>query len=163
MLKKCLMTAALLMASSAALADDGRFYVGADFGNTKVDKFVDNYGSLGVIAGYQFSSQFAAEVGYRRLLSFNLFGVDVDMKQTSISALGSINVAKDFDLYGRFGYNNLSASASYWGRGGASSDSGVLYGVGAAYHLTSSTSLRLEYQKPASDARNIGAALLIKF
>ena len=64
------------------------------------------------------------------------------MKQTSVSAL-LLNVAKDFDVYGRLGYNNLSASASYWGRGGASSDSGVLYGVGAAYHLTSSTSLRL--------------------
>lgn len=163
MFKKMLIAASLILSSSLAFADDGRFYVGADLGNTKVDKFVDNYGSFGVLGGYQVSPQLAFELGHRRLLSLNLFGVDVDMKQTSFSVLGSLNLAKDFDVYGRLGYNKLTASASYWGSGGSSSDSGVLAGLGVSYNLTSSTSVRLEYQKPASDSRNIGAALLIKF
>ena len=135
MFKKILLAACLVLGSSSAFAQDEGVYVGFDVGNTRSDNFLDNYGSMGAFAGYQFNPQFSVELAHRRLLSFNFFGVDVDMKQTSLSGLGSINVAKDFDVYGRLGYNKLSATASYWGNGSKESDSGILVGVGAAYHF----------------------------
>ncbi len=163
MFKKILLATCLVLASSTAFAGDEGWYGGFDFGNTKSDKFVDNYASMGFFAGYQVNPQLSFELGHRQLLSFNFFGVDVDMKQTSLSGLGAINVAKDFDLYGRLGYNKLSATASYWGRGSNKSDSGALVGLGVAYHFNQSFSARLEVQKPASDTRNVAASLLYKF
>jgi hypothetical protein len=41
--------------------------------------------------------------------------------------------------------------------------SAVLYGVGVGYDFTPTITGRLEVQKPRSDARNIGASLLLKF
>ena len=163
MLKKLLVAACLVLSSSAAFADDDGVYVGFDIGNTRSDNFLDNYASMGVFAGYKLNSQLSFEIAHRRLLSFNFFGIDVDMKQTSLSGLGSINVAKDFDLYGRLGYNKLSATQSYRGRQGSASDSGILVGLGAAYHFNKNFSARLEVQKPNSDARNVAASMLFKF
>lgn len=163
MFKKALLAACLVLNCSAAFADNEGVYVGFDLGNTRSDNFVDNYASMGLFAGYQLNSQLSFEIAHRRLLSFNFFGIDVDMKQTSLSGLGSINVAKDFDLYGRLGYNKLSATQSYWGRQGKASDSGILVGLGAAYHFNKNFSARIEVQKPSSDARNVAASLLFKF
>lgn len=164
MLKK-IAVAALLSALMAPVfaADAPAFYVGVDAGSTKIDGISGRKSSFGGFAGYQFNSNWSIEGGYRSFASIKMMGVDVDMKQTSISAVGSFPVGNDVQLFGRLGYNKLNASASYGGSSAAASDTGSLFGFGAAYNMTPNASVRLEFQRPGSDTTNVSVGVAFKF
>lgn len=164
MLKK-IAVAALLTAMMAPVfaADVPAFYLGADFGSTKVDDFGGRKTSFGGFAGYQFNSNWSLEGGYRRLASEKMYGVEVDMNQTALSMIGTMSVGNDVQLFGRLGYNELTASASAAGYKGKASDTGALFGVGVAYSFAPNISARLELQRPASDATNVSVGVSFKF
>lgn len=163
MFKKIIISAALLLSSSLAFAGDEGVYVGGDAGSSKIDGYSDRRGSFGAFGGYKFTRELAVEAGYRRLFSLNLFGADVDMKQTSLSLVSNTALGNDFEFIGRVGYNKLSAAASYFGHKGSASDSGALFGIGVGYNFTQNFSARLEAQRPSKDATNISAGLVFKF
>ena len=164
MLKKLSIAAAIAVLSISAQAQTANpIYIGADIGSTKVDALTDNKTSYGAFAGYKFSENVAAEVAYRKLFKTDIGPVSVDGTQTAVSVLGIAPISKEFQVFGRLGYNQLKASASFAGRSGSGTDSGVLYGVGVQYQFTANIGARLEFQKPASDTKNFSAGVTYAF
>jgi OOP family OmpA-OmpF porin len=157
MFKKIIAAAALAtLASSAFAAMPGTFYAGVDGGSTKIDDFGDDKGSYGAFLGYNFHQNFAAEIGARRLGSWE--GVDVNQYQASL--IGTLPLQNNFNVFGRLGYNKLDADSN--GRGDAS-DNGALYGVGVGYSFTPTIAGRVEFQKPSSDSHNISVGVAFQF
>jgi len=154
--------AAIVLAATsfAASAADvtTNFYLGADVGRTKVDG-LNHDTSVGVFAGYDFNENFAAEVSYRDMGKFNLWGYGVNMKQTAVSVIGSAPIGSGVSVFGRLGYNRLSAEVG----GHSNHDNGGLYGIGLGYAFNKNVSARVEYQRPASDTSNLGVAVSYKF
>jgi OOP family OmpA-OmpF porin len=164
MFKKIAAAAALAFAATSAIAAaPTAFYGGVDLGATKIDDFGDSKASVGGFLGYGFNQNFAVELGYRQLGSWDVVGVNVKAKQTHLSAIGSYPLNAQLDVYGRLGYNQLRGEAKYQGVTFGDDTSGVLYGVGLNYSFTPVISGRVEVQKPSSDSTNISVGVAFKF
>lgn len=164
MFKKIAAAAALaFVASSSFAAAPTAFYGGLDVGSTKIDDFDSSKTSVGAFVGYGFNPFFAVELGYRQLGKYDVYGADVKAKQTHLSLVGSYPLNDVLDVYGRLGYNNLRAKATYRGYSyGDDTDTG-LYGIGLSYRFAPNVSGRIEAQKPSSDSRNISASVVWQF
>jgi opacity protein-like surface antigen len=163
MFKKFAAAAALAFVASSAFAAPTAFYAGLDVGSTKIDNFGDSKASAGGFLGYGFNQNFAVELGYRQLGSWDVEGVDLKAKQTHLSLVGSYPLNAKLDLYGRLGYNQLRAEASYGGYTAGEDTTGALYGIGLNYSFAPNISGRLEVQKPSSDSTNVGVGVVFKF
>lgn len=163
MFKKFVAAAALAFAATSAFAAPTGVYAGLDVGSTKIDNFGDNKASVGGFVGYGFHPNFAVELGYRQLGSWEEQGVDVKAKQTHLSLIGSYPLNGQLDIYGRLGYNQLRAEASYGGYTVGEDTTGGLYGIGLNYSFAPNISARLEVQKPSSDSTNVGVGVVFKF
>ena len=164
MFKKIAIAAALAVAASSAFAaQPTSFYGGVDVGSTKIDDFGDSKASFGGFVGYGFNQNFALELGYRQLGKWDVEGVDVKAKQTHLSVIGSWPLNSQLDIYGRLGYNQLRAEASYGSFTAGEDTSTALYGVGLNYSFAPNISGRLEVQKPSSDSTNISVGVAFKF
>jgi OOP family OmpA-OmpF porin len=163
MFKKIAAAAALAFVASTAVAAPTAFYGGVDVGSTKIDDFGDSKVSVGGFVGYGFHPNFAVELGYRQLGKWEESGVDVKAKQTHLSLVGSYPLNGQLDVYGRLGYNQLRAEASYGGYTYGENTTGGLYGVGLNYSFAPNISGRLEVQKPSSDSTNVSAGVVFKF
>lgn len=168
MLKNIAVAAALVIASSAAMAADAPgFYVGGDVGTTKMEDVSDRETGYGVFGGYQINKFVGVEVGVRRLADIKEEGVYGHFNQLTVSAVGSYPVGAGFSLIGRLGFSRVTSNASvdvgpyrvhvrdHANRG--------LYGIGVAYSITPAISARLEVTKPMSDLTNLSAGVSYKF
>ena len=167
MFKKFVAAAALLAASSAAFAaEPPSFYAGVDVSSTKIHNY-DRDGGYGAFLGYKFNESFAVEGGYHRLADTEYrsgpLRADVTLDQLDLSVIGTLPLSAGFDLYGRLGYNRLTADADVAGFSAKEHDNNVLYGVGLGYAFTPVVHARLEVQKPSSDATKILAGVAFKF
>lgn len=164
MIKKIAAAAALaVLATSTFAAEPAGVYAGLDVGSTKLDDLSGRKTSFGGFAGYQFNDNFAVEAGYRRLAKFTYFGADVDTKQAAVSVIGAMPVAAGVKVFGRLGYNHLSADASYAGRSASDSTSSAVYGVGASFDVSPVVAVRAEWQRPSSDSNNFSVGVSYKF
>jgi len=163
MFKKIAAAAALAFAASSAFAAPTAYYGGLDLGSTKLDGLSDNKASVGGFLGYGFNQNFAIELGYRQLGSWDVLGVNVKAKQTHLSVVGSYPLGNQVEVYGRLGYNQLRGEASYGGLSYGDDTSGVMYGAGLSYKFTPTISGRFEVQKPSSDSTNYGVGVVFKF
>ncbi|UOD32975.1 outer membrane beta-barrel protein [Massilia violaceinigra] len=164
MFKKIAFAAALtVMASSSFAAEANKFYVGGDFGTTKVDDYSDRETGYGAFVGYNITPTIAVEAGYRRLASFDEYNTDVTFDQAAISVIGSVPLSSGFGLFGRLGYNRLEAKASAGGFSATESTNKALYGFGATYAFTPAISGRIEVQRPSSDLTNFSAGVSFQF
>lgn len=163
-MKKILALALVAGFSLPALAGD--YYVGADLARTRVsDADVSgNGGSL--FGGYRYNDHLGVELGYRRLLSKTVTEMNVPVKvkadAVQLSALGYVPLSTDLALFGRLGVNRIEIEGSAGGFRAKDSDTKLLAGIGMAYDLSKAVALRLEFQKPASDARVFAAGLQIR-
>lgn len=167
MFKKIAVAAALaIVASSSFAAGKPSFYVGGDVGSTKLDGLSDNQTSYGVYAGYEFMPNFAVELGAHRLADFDMrYGtsnVNVKLNETALSLIAGLPFGQGFNVFGRLGYANMSATATSTYSGSAS-DSGAIYGVGIGYAFTPAISGRAEIQKTSSDSSNLSVGVSFKF
>ena len=151
------------VATSTFAATPNTFYAGIDAGTTKVDHLSDDKGSYGAFVGYNFHENFAAEIGARRLGTWDDLGGTPDVNQYAASIIGTLPLQNNFDVFGRVGYNKVQARATYGIFNADSDDNGVVYGVGVGYHFTPVISARIELQKPSSDSRNISAGIAFAF
>ena len=161
MLKKVAVALTLVAAFASAQAQSNNtFYAGADVGNTKIDGFdsADKL-SYGIFGGYKFNDNVAAELNVRHLEKWSI----VNVTQTGLSVLGIVPVSKEFSVYGRLGYNNLSASASAGNTTVTSSTSGAMYGIGANFQVNNQVGIRAEYQRAASDTKNFSVGVHYSF
>jgi OOP family OmpA-OmpF porin len=181
MFKQIAVAAALVIASSSALAADApKFYVGADVTSTEVDDFDGKETGYGAFVGYKFNQNIAVEAGFRRLAdykaSYKEDGYDINDKakfdQTSISVIGTLPLSNGFSLFGRLGYNHIKAKSTYtesvggvtvYSESGSQSESRVLYGAGLSYDFTPAISGRLEVQKPHGDVTTVAAGVSFSF
>lgn len=162
--KKIVLAAIVFCTTSAFAADKStNFYAGLDAGSSNVKNYSGRMLSVGGFVAYQFTDDLAIEGGYRRLANLDFFAENVNLTQSSLSLVGKTALGGGFDLFGRVGYNKLDADVSRWGRKSAVSESGSYLGVGFAYNVNSSFTLRLEAQRPSSDSTNVSAAMLWKF
>jgi OOP family OmpA-OmpF porin len=90
-------------------------------------------------------------------------GADLKAKQTQLSVVGSFPLNRRLDIYGRLGYNQLRAEASYGNYTYGEDTSGALYGIGLSLAFAPNISGRVEVQKPSSDSTNVGVGVVFKF
>lgn len=168
MFKHIAVAAALVIASSSALAQQTtKFYAGVEGTSTKLDD-AGREGGFGGFVGYKFNETVAVEAGYTRLAkgSVDVDGDDVDVKfdQTQVSVIGTLPLSSGFSLYGRLGYNDIKVKASYAGVSASESlDDGVVYGAGLGYAFSPNVTGRLEVTKPVSEMTKVAAGVAIHF
>jgi OOP family OmpA-OmpF porin len=72
-------------------------------------------------------------------------------------------LSSGFNVYGRLGYNRLTAEAKVGNVTFKDHESKVLYGIGLGYNFTPSIMGRVEYQRPTSDFANLSVGVAFKF
>lgn len=110
-------------------------------------------GMLGVIAGYRFHPNFAAEVrGYGNVSDDEILGANFEI-ESSFSVLGKalIPIGKYVELFGTLGFAKSSAEASANGVSVSVSDEDVQYGVGIAFNKGEQLELQVEWMRLFDD------------
>ncbi len=118
-----------------------------------------------VYGGYQFNTNFALEVGYYDLGSYNNdVGVlpsgtllsDTAVKGFNLDAVFTLPVTESFDVFARAGLNNARVESDYFGSGYAADgtypsghrrDTHEKFGVGVAYEFNDKVSVRVEAER----------------
>jgi OOP family OmpA-OmpF porin len=167
MFKKIAAAAALLVASGAAFAvEPFALYAGVDVSSTKVED-VDRDSGFGAFIGYKFNETIAVEGGYHRLADkdyrIGALRADVTVDQLDLSVIGTLPLSSGFDVYGRLGYNRLTADVDVAGFSEKEHENKVLYGIGLGYTFTPTLHGRLEVQRPTGDATKILAGVAVRF
>ncbi|GAB3267585.1 porin family protein [Chitinimonas naiadis] len=146
--------------AAPAFADN--FYAGGDIGRSKIEADLGNGYSASkndtawsVFAGYQFHTNFAAEVGYRDLGKIeDRAGNNYDQvkaRAVQASLIGILPVSNEFSVFGRLGLASIKGEGE--GRFGnytySSSETKTkgLFGIGARYAVTKELGLRAEYNQ----------------
>jgi hypothetical protein len=164
MIKKIAAAAALaIVATSTFAAEPAGVYAGLDVGSTKLTDLDGRKSSFGAFVGYQFNDNVALEGNYRRLAKFSYWSADVNVKQAGLSVIGAMPVASGVKVFGRLGYNHLSADASSGSRSASDSTSGTLFGLGASFDVAPAVAVRAELQRPSSDSTNLSVGVSYKF
>jgi OOP family OmpA-OmpF porin len=134
--------AALLSALVAAPAIAADAYVGVNVGKNQMDySGVNSSTAIGVLGGYSFNQNVAAEVAYTNLGSADYYGTSITGHVFSVAAVGSLPLNKDFSLLGKLGV----ASSTYEVSGYSESKSDLTYGIGAQYNVSKTVGIRLGY------------------
>ncbi len=134
-----LLIGAGLMSAPAMAA--GPFYGGLNIGQFKINDCNGSCTGTGykLSAGYQFNPSVAAEVSYAD--SGKIEGVTANA--FGVAAVGTLPVGNKISLLGRVGLNN----AKIKGDGGSESNTSLGFGVGAAYALSPTVDLSLEFER----------------
>lgn len=161
MLKTYLSVLVLAACSTAAVAADSPFYVGAQVSATELketeagnsDSF--DFTTLSALAGYQFTPYIAAEVrlgkgvkgeSYRDFDYSEKLSVDL---QSMLLLKGTVPVTDTLSLYGVAGYASTKFKYEERAIGFLYSDTetvdGLAWGVGAGFRVTPRLTATLEY------------------
>lgn len=177
-MKKILITAALLFVAATASAqsksNSSNVYGELGFHNTKIDvDGVSDSPSLNVgsaILGYQFHPNFSAEVFLAGGLSKADLGGGFEGKLDyglGVTLRPSYKFNDQFEAFVRLGYGSYKTSSSGPGFSASSTDSSLLYGVGANYYFTDKVYGQLSYtsffDKDGVKIGGFGASVGYKF
>ena len=140
--------------ATPALADNtGQMYIAGDLGAATYSNMspFPNPGVIRLAFGSHFSPNLAAEVGYSKFGDSTLTGpggsATISASSFQIAAIGSLPLNPQFDLTGKLGFSHNSADlSSTFGATASTSQSSVLFGVGAQYHMNSQVSIRAQYE-----------------
>jgi OOP family OmpA-OmpF porin len=150
--------AALLSALVAAPAIAADAYVGVNVGKNQMDySGVNSSTAIGVLGGYSFNQNVAAEVAYTNLGSADYYGTSITGHVFSVAAVGSLPLNKDFSLLGKLGV----ASSTYEVSGYSESKSDLTYGIGAQYNVSKTVGIRLGYDSFKVGSSNTKDSALI--
>jgi OOP family OmpA-OmpF porin len=150
--------AALLSALVAAPAIAADAYVGVNVGKNQMDySGVNSSTAIGVLGGYSFNQNVAAEVAYTNLGSADYYGTSITGHVFSVAAVGSLPLNKDFSLLGKLGV----ASSTYEVSGYSESKSDLTYGIGAQYNVSKTVGIRLVYDSFKVGSSNTKDSALI--
>lgn len=164
MLKKIAVAATLaVLASTSFAADRAPIYVGTDLGTSEVEDFSGRATGYGAYMGVALSPAFAIELGYRRLGHFSERNVGARVHQSSFSLIGGLPLTTGVNMYGRLGFNRLSAQIEQGNLRETESHGDFLLGVGVSYDITKEITGRVEFQKPRSDVNNVSVGVSVKF
>lgn len=145
---KSLALAALLAlaSTSASASDEGKFYVGAQLGMSKISsgvltKTTDT--TVGALAGYRINDNLAAEVNYDNMGNATAVGnTTIAFTSYALSAIGSMPVAvqdgKTISAIGKLGYAKNSLKTA----GATTGNSAAIFGLGVQYEYSPQLSFR---------------------
>lgn len=139
---------AVLLSAIAAPAFAEGMYVGVNLGQNKYDdstmtKTTSN--AVGVLGGYTFSKNFAAEAAYISLGSLELSpGFTVKTTALSLSGVGSFPISDQFSLFAKLGLAQTKADITSLP---SETKSGATFGIGGQYNVTSAIGIRLGYDR----------------
>ena len=139
--------------ATPVLADNtGKMYIAGDLGSATFSNIspFPNPGVVRFALGSHFSQNLAGEIGYSKFGDSSITGpggtATVSASSFQIAAIGSLPLNPQFDLIGKLGFSRNSYDAtSTFGINGSASQSSLLFGVGAQYHLNSQVDLRAQY------------------
>ena len=142
----------------------GKSYVALDLGSASYSGVTvpagtyPNPGLASFAFGHHFSERVAAEVGITRfgdstlIGSGSLSGSSATTTASSLyaAAVGSIPLNSAFDLFGKLGItynkNSLEGSGTAAGLSNSANHTGLMYGVGAQFHLNQDWDLHAQYE-----------------
>lgn len=150
-----------------ALADNtGKAYVAGDLGSASYSNVTvpavggypagtfPNPGMVRIAGGYHFSPMFAAEIGYSTFgdTSLNYAGIGIvtlSMNSFQVAVVGTLPLSPQFDLIGKLGSSRntakLTGTGGFAGTNETSSQSDLLIGLGAQYHINAQYTVRAQY------------------
>lgn len=166
MMKKNLLAVVLFSAFTApAFASDSGAYLSLDYGQltytdigTVGGQSLPNPGKFGLGAGYNFSPNFGAELGYQLNGNSTLSGTiggsafSATAKTSSIvaAAVGNYPLNDQFGVFGKLGIASNSATYDVTVAGSTSSKSysktDLYYAAGGKYNINKSVGLYLQYE-----------------
>ena len=190
-MKRTALALALTLAAGAAAAQDAGWYLGGSVGSSQISSggcdegplpagvtCEDSTNTYKIFAGYQINKNIAVEAGYTdRLGKLELSGLgqraDVTARAFEVIAVPALPLSESFSLYGKIGF--YAASSDVTGSSGASvseSNTGATIGLGAAYHINKSFTVRADWQRYAkvggdtvgeADIDTLNLGLLFRF
>ena len=142
----------LLSAGVAVPAVASDMYVGVRAGkaNVSLDNTVltdDSANGYGVFGGYSFSPMFALEGEYLGFGEVTQGAGGVKSSGLSLSGVGSFPIGEEFSLFGKLGYAKITSKPTGTNTGANAKSSGVSYGLGGQYNVSSSVGIRAGWDK----------------
>ncbi len=164
MMKK-IIAAVLLSVAAPVFAAAGDSYVGVSLGNgtpnvtpttgvalSKTSSFI-----FGGIAGYQYNRNLAVEGQFTGVgKASDARGNSVKADALSLSMVGILPLANNFELLGKIGVASVKTTSSGVGAVAGASRNGITYGVGAQYNVNRNLGLRLLWDRYAVSVNNAG-------
>jgi len=140
--------AAATFAGGAMAADQG-FYVGGNVGASKADvsgagEIKDTPTTWGVYGGYDFTRNFAVELGYQDLGKTKAAGLESKNEAISVDLVGKYPVTERFDLYGKVGLAYMDRDLSGAGYDESKSGTAAKVGFGGEFKATQNVGIRAE-------------------
>ncbi len=141
-----LVSAVAVCASVTSVAAEG-FYAGgavtsmqAEDGGLEVETT-----NLTAIAGYQVNQTFAVEGEFSfPVQEDEISGVDVGLTSLGVFGKASFPLSPEFSAHGRIGFVNLEIEASGGGETVSDDETGIAFGVGGEYAITSTAAIRAD-------------------
>jgi OmpA-OmpF porin, OOP family len=98
-----------------------------------------------ILGGYQFNSNFSAELGYHNLgEASDSSGLTAEGTAWEIVGVGTFPLENQFSVYGKLGLYRADLELS---NGVEESNNGVTFGFGARYDFSKTVGVRLEWQR----------------
>jgi OmpA-OmpF porin, OOP family len=155
------LSSALVAPTAMAQMNMSAFYVGAGVGQSKARDFCGGGGTGScddkdtawkIFGGYQFTPNFAAEIGYANLGKFKatLGPLTDEVKVTAweLSALGAWPIMQRFSVFGRLGLYRATAKEDTNFAGNFEHDNNNwTFGLGLQYDFTRNLGVRAEWQR----------------
>jgi len=166
-MKKFVMAAALSVACIATPALAQNAYIGINAGQNDMDfPGVKASTAMGVFGGYSFTEFIAVELGYVDFgkVDTDVTGVSVKGNATSLVAVGSLPLSRDFSLFAKLGYASTKVESAT-----SETKEEATYGVGAQFNPANNIGIRLGYdnyrvgEETTKDSALISLAVLFKF
>ncbi len=149
-------TALLISAALSApafAANAGSTYIAADYGGWNMSNagMLPNPGALTFSAGYYFTPNVGAEVGYAFVGDSTVYypGGSTVYSQSALkfAAVGTVPVSPQFDVFGKVGIDIISGQLSDTFAGTSSaSTTNLMFGFGGLFHLNNNMGVRVQYE-----------------
>lgn len=149
--------------AAPAFAADNGFYAGVSLGQARTNvpgafgaSTKSNDTVYGILAGYQFDKNWAAEAEYTGVGKYTTATVSGKADAFAIAAVGTLPMSDTFSLYGKLGVAQVSGKAS----GGTASNANrtsATYGLGVQYNATQAIGIRFGWDRFGAAANSGGA------
>jgi len=120
-------------------------YAGIELGQADVGNEEDV--GFKIFGGYQFTRNFAAEIGYGMLFDKS----DVEVTALEFVAVGMFPIANQFSLIGKLGLANVEVDT----RAGSRDKTELTYGIGVQFDVSRNLGVRALWQRYDTDPEEV--------
>lgn len=130
--------------AAPAVAADTPFYAGVNVGSAEIDSTgFSSTTSFGLLGGYTFNENVAAEVAYTNFGTKDLgFGFSYKSSALSISGVGSYPINEQFSVFAKLGFASTTLELTGFP---SESKSDLTYGFGGQFNVNKQIGIRLGY------------------